>query len=85
MSGFSNNGMAESWSEAVMPLLITAGNGGCRTYCANCDGAETSVAAGAGSAGSAAVDRGDDPESAGDTVVLLHAENMTIIQCCHHL
>jgi len=46
MSGLSNSGMAESWSEEVTAALLTTdGNGGCRTYCANCDGAEASVAA----------------------------------------
>ena len=47
MSGFNSNGMAESWSEELMALLTTAGNGGCRTYCAKCDGTEASDAAGA--------------------------------------
>jgi len=45
MSGLSNNGMADSWSEEVLALLTTAGSGGCRTYCVNCDGAEASSAA----------------------------------------
>lgn len=42
ISGFNNSGMADSWSD-VLP--ITAGRGGCRTYCAKCDGGEASAAA----------------------------------------
>ena len=86
MSGFSKSGMAESWSEEVTALPTMAGNGGWRTYCANCDGAAAaSVAAAAGCANSAVDDCGDDPDSAVNAVVLWAAENMTVICWRHHL
>lgn len=56
ISGFSNNGMADSWSEEV-----TAGSGGCSTYCAKCDGALASADAGAARSDS------DTADCAGDS------------------
>jgi len=70
MSGFSNSGMADSWSAEVAAPLTTAGNGGCRTYCANCDGGEASFAAVAGWVDSAEADCSDNPGSVGDAAKL---------------
>ena len=76
MSGFNNNGMAASWSEEPTAVPITAGSGGCRTYCVKCGGVEPSAAAEeTGWSASAVVDCTGAIESAWVSGVISHTEN----------